>query len=141
MIDSMRLTGPGCSLADFAVRLDSQGIIRGVDSASFLDDSRTLVGEAFSSLIHPEDVTRIEKAMESALFLEKKQSFVCRLLRKGTPVWVDCHLAQLPDLSPPEFILIAFDVSHWQEDENRISHLATHDPLTDLPNRLLLNDR
>lgn len=141
MIDSMRLAGSAFSLADFAVRLDSQGIILGVDSASFLDDSRTLVGETFSSLIHPEDVNRIEKAMESALFLEKKQSFVCRLLRKGAPVWVDCHLAQLPDLSPPEFILIAFDVSHWQEDENRISHLATHDPLTDLPNRLLLNDR
>lgn len=130
------------SMADFTVRLDLHGIIREVASASFLEVSWELVGMPFDSLIHPEDTVKFERAQEAALFLERKQSFVCRLLRRGTlPIWVDCHMVRLPGITPPEFILIAFDVSHWRDDESKISYLATHDPLTGLPNRLLLNDR
>lgn len=129
-------------MSDFTVRLDVHGMVRDVASASFLEASWELIGAPFTSLIHPDDAGKFERAQEAALFLEKKQSFVCRLLRRGTlPVWVDCHMIRLPVITPPEFILIAFDVSHWQDDGNRVSHLATHDPLTALPNRLLLNDR
>ncbi len=133
-------THPG--LADFAVRLNLRGIITVAGPPSFLDEERELEGESFSNLIHPGDVAKFERALESALFLERKQSFICRLLKKGAiPVWVDCHIMRLPDSAPPEFTLIAFDVSHWHEDESKISYLSTHDALTDLPNRLLFNDR
>nr|HQT25746.1 diguanylate cyclase [Burkholderiales bacterium] len=129
------------SISDFSVRLSLRGIISEA-SASFLEYDHDLAGDAFTSLIHPDDVGKFERAMESALFLERKQSFVCRLLRKGLlPIWMDCHMIRIPETSPPEFALIAFDVSHWREDESKISYLATHDPLTDLPNRLLFNDR
>lgn len=131
-----------CCLSDFTARFDVRGNILMASSASFLEVSRDLTGAPFVSLMHPEDAGKFERALEAALFLERKQSFVCRLLRRGTlPIWVDCHLVRLPGISPPEFTLIAFDVSHWREDENKISHLATHDPLTGLPNRLLFNDR
>ncbi|MDH3355741.1 MAG: diguanylate cyclase, partial [Chromatiales bacterium] len=39
------------------------------------------------------------------------------------------------------FIAIQEDVSDKREAEKRIKHLALHDPLTDLPNRTLFNDR
>lgn len=129
-------------LSDFSVKLDLRGIITEAGPSAFLEGDRKLEGEPFTSLIHPEDAGKFERALESALFLERKQSFVCRLLRKGTlPIWVDCHMVRLPEISQPAFALIAFDVSHWREDESKISYLATHDPLTDLPNRLLFNDR
>src|SRR5487761_2569492 len=119
-----------CCLSDFTARFDVRGNILMASSASFLEVSRDLTGAPFVSLMHPEDAGKFERALEAALFLERKQSFVCRLLRRGTlPIWVDCHLVRLPGISPPEFTLIAFDVSHWREDENKISHLATHDPL------------
>ncbi len=137
----MQTTETTHSISDFSVRLSLRGVILEAH-ASFLEYDDDLAGESFTGLIHPEDVGKFERAMESALFLERKQSFVCRLLRKGLlPIWMDCHMIRIPDTSPPEFALIAFDVSHWREDESRISYLATHDPLTDLPNRLLFNDR
>ena len=39
------------------------------------------------------------------------------------------------------FIAIKQDISERKVDEERVQHLAHHDQLTDLPNRLLLNDR
>ena len=39
------------------------------------------------------------------------------------------------------FIAIQEDISDKREAEERIKHLALHDPLTDLPNRSLFNDR
>ncbi len=126
------------NLADLAVTLDLQGVIRSVDSASSFEAT---VGETFHSLIHPDDADKLTQALETALFLEQKQSFVCRFLRQEDPVWADCHLMLVSGSAPPEFALVAFDVSHWQQDDGNISHLATHDSLTDLPNRTLLNDR
>ena len=127
-------------LADFAATLDLKGIMSKVD-ASVLFEEGELSGKPFSSLIHPEDAEKLQQALESALFLDRKQSFLCRLFSHGESLWMDCHLALVPDSAPPEFAMLAFEVSHWLQDEENISHLATHDPLTDLPNRTLLNDR
>lgn len=38
-------------------------------------------------------------------------------------------------------VLILRDISNLKEMENNLRYLATHDVLTDLPNRLLFNDR
>lgn len=38
-------------------------------------------------------------------------------------------------------VFIAFDITHRKAAENRIRHLAEHDPLTDLPNRTLFKTR
>lgn len=39
------------------------------------------------------------------------------------------------------YVAIATDISKLRETEKRLEHLANFDPLTDLPNRVLLNDR
>jgi diguanylate cyclase (GGDEF)-like protein len=127
-----------CSLADLAVTLDLQGFIRSIDSASSFE---VAVGVPLVDLIHPDDADKLTQALETALFLDQKQSFVCRFFSRGDPVWVDCHLMLSSGSAPPEFLLLAFDVSHWQQNDGSISHLATHDSLTDLPNRTLLSDR
>ena len=129
-------------LTDFAVRIDAEGTILQASelSQAFLDLSASPLGESIKSFIQPEDLDFFIQAKEKVSLVGEKYSFVGRLLRQRVlPVWVDCHIFRLQGRD--EYIFIAFDASHWKENEARLSHHATHDLLTGLPGRVLLDDR
>ena len=129
-------------LTDFAVRIDANGIIRQAleSSQGFLDLPASPVGESVKFFIQPEDMAAFMEAINQASLTGKRQSFVCRLLRQRVlPVWVDCHVLRLEGQG--EHFFVAFDASHWKENEARLSHLSTHDHLTGLPGRVLFDDR
>lgn len=128
-------------LSDFVVRVDAQGIIQQASAPSqmFLELPADLTQQPIALFMQPEDIALFTEAQESAKVSGKKQTFVGRLLRQQVlPVWVDCHLLPLPE---GECILAAFDATHWKENEARLVHLSTHDVLTGLPGRALLDDR
>ncbi len=128
-------------LADFIVRMNVKGTIIDVSALSlaFLDLPASPIGESISTFIYPDDMTIVLNAREKASAVEKKQSFVCRLLRQRIqPVWMDCHIIHLPDMN--EYVLAAFDATHWKENEAILARHSTHDPLTGLPGRALLDD-
>ncbi|MBI3902154.1 MAG: EAL domain-containing protein [Nitrosomonadales bacterium] len=129
-------------LTDFSVRLNADGIIQQASeqSQTFLDLTASPAGEPVSHFVLPEDLAVFQDAQELAVLTGAKRSFVCRLLRqRALPVWADCHILCLPDSG--DYILLAFDASHWKENEARLTHLSTHDLLTGLPSRTLLDDR
>jgi diguanylate cyclase (GGDEF)-like protein/PAS domain S-box-containing protein len=79
-----------------------------------------------------------------------------RLMEVGKPLFIDEHAivtpgngtrivtaARLPvagpDGKPLYFITVLHDITERKRDEQRIAHMAHHDPLTDLPNRTAFN--
>lgn len=58
--------------------------------------------------------------------------------KDGTAVWVDLGAVQLTET---QIFVMAIDVTEEKKAREQLSHAAFHDPLTQLPNRLLLSDR
>jgi len=129
-------------LTDFAVRIDAGDVILQASefSHAFLELPASPVGDPVKFFIQPEDLATFLEAKKMASLVGEKQSFVCRLLRQRVlPVWTDCHIFRLQGRD--EYVFAAFNASHWKENETKLVHLSTHDPLTGLPGRMLLDDR
>ena len=63
--------------------------------------------------------------------------------KDGSVIWVEWHNSALRDESGNviSILSLAQDVSSRIQAEERLQYMATHDGLTGLPNRVLLNDR
>lgn len=128
-------------ICDFAVCINVQGIIQQASKSSqaFLQVSADLHQESIEAYIQSEDMIAFSNAQEKARQSGEKQSLVCRLLRQRVlPVWVDCYIHRLLD---DEYIVVAFDATHWKENETQLVYFSTHDTLTGLPGKVLLDDR
>jgi diguanylate cyclase (GGDEF)-like protein/PAS domain S-box-containing protein len=66
-----------------------------------------------------------------------------RLVRRdGSPVWVNVSVSMMRDANGNQrFISVVEDISRRKLAEEALTRLASHDTLTGLPNRLLLQDR
>ncbi len=64
--------------------------------------------------------------------------------RKGGevyPIWENISAIRNDAGQVTNYVAIFSDISIMKRSEERLAHLASHDPLTDLPNRLLFQDR
>jgi diguanylate cyclase (GGDEF)-like protein/PAS domain S-box-containing protein len=57
------------------------------------------------------------------------------------PAWLTISQVRGDEGRLNGYVAVFSDISHVKDAEERLDHLAHHDSLTDLPNRLLLNDR
>jgi len=57
------------------------------------------------------------------------------------PQWQTIRLIHDDFGRPSHYVAVFSDISAIKNSEHELMHLAHHDPLTDLPNRLLFNDR
>lgn len=99
-----------------------------------------LAGAAIETLC-AEDGERHALAQKTLLAMRRGENYRddVRLKQKqGTTIWVDLNGVQL---SGTESFWMAVDITEAKRAHEQITHVAFHDALTQLPNRLLLLDR
>ncbi|MDY0049062.1 MAG: diguanylate cyclase [Thauera propionica] len=99
--------------------------------------------DAFESLILSEDLPRARTNHHRRLAGEEaEQRYPLRLVHKsGRILWAETSGVCINWNGRPATLNIVNDITARKAAEDSIRHLAHHDPLTGLPNRVLLQDR
>ncbi len=126
--------------------VDAQGLIAyqsvTVDKLGFAPTD--LLHAPFVGLVHPADQSLVSSAIEQAKAEERGAVTVECRLRKRDGGWLQVELVVQNLLHDPfvrGLVVTARDISERKVFEEQLSHQATHDALTALPNRLLFRDR
>lgn len=103
-----------------------------------------LLGRSFSDFKFPEDRVPAERAREEMLRTGLAPAAEHRYRRKdGSALWADVSISLVRDPrgNPDYFVAVAQDTTAQKQAQAQVLHQATHDLLTDLPNRALFQDR
>jgi diguanylate cyclase (GGDEF)-like protein len=127
---AFRLTGTG------EIRYASTGAIRLAGQPSGLR------GASLVALAVEADQPALRNAIADALAAPQPALVEVRLRSHNRETWYELRIAQCPGVADDSTLLaIGRDMSEQHATEERLRHMATHDSLTELPNRLLLSDR
>ncbi len=124
---------------DGTIRYKSPGVER---ELGCLGDE--LIGTNVFSLVHPDDVTRAQELF-SELLSQAAEKVVAEIRcrhKGGSWRWLEVVGTNLlADPSVGGIVVNSRDITERKAFEARLAHQAYHDPLTDLPNRVLFTER
>jgi diguanylate cyclase (GGDEF)-like protein len=133
------------AVGDIAFRLDPAGLIRYASGRArrLFGDTPTLAGAALVGLALDVDQAALRNAIVDAEVRQDSILVEARLCAGEHETWYELRITPLPAAhgAPHELLAVGRDLSGQRATEQRLRHMATHDALTELPNRLLLSDR
>jgi len=113
--------------------------ITGYPPSDFIDHAR----RSYGSIVHPEDYDGMVSLFRDAIQRRAPYAIEYRIIHAdGSTRWVQGHGrgAFGADGKVTRIEGLFFDVTERRMSEERLAHLALHDPLTDLPNRALFQE-
>jgi diguanylate cyclase (GGDEF)-like protein len=134
-------------LQDAVIELTPDGrLLRATDAWKILSGNDDITACSITSCVHKEDVAEVIEQFSALTHEQKAQINIrFRLRRNADPsahCWVEGRFAAVIQSGKVVSIRgVVRDISSTYLHERQISHMAMHDALTDLPNRVLLDDR
>jgi diguanylate cyclase (GGDEF)-like protein len=128
---------------DIVFRLDPRGrvLFASRRALALLGAARPVVGAALGSFVSDLDQSSLKAAL-AALAKKGVARQELRLQQADADIAFDLRFSAYADADGSAGVLVVGrDLSDQQAAEERLRHMATHDALTGLPNRLLLADR
>jgi diguanylate cyclase (GGDEF)-like protein len=129
------------AVGDIAFRIDPSGLIRHASQRT-----RQLLGLAtelrtipLPALALEVDQPALRNAIVDATARAEPVLVEARLRLGDKETWFELRVSLLD--GGPDLLAVGRDMSAQRATEQRLRHMATHDALTELPNRLLLSDR
>ena len=101
--------------------------------------------QAWSSHVHPEDIDWVMQSIEESSKNKVREKYLIYRMKKkdGSYIWI--HSKSITDYDEDgnavRTIGTHIDITTMKEAEEKLDHLAKHDALTGLPNRVFFHDR